>query len=142
LERSNGIYLLKTVSWNFDPLPNDILQVFCDALGSGMGYWFPELLLGFQSNLPLKSPVDDIFFHEALCVGSAIWDGVTRLPLGGRLAVFTDSLNTIYLFNSLSGDPGYNQLLHDVVEVIMAFGIDFRVFHISGERNVVADHLS
>jgi hypothetical protein len=142
LERSNGIYLLKTVSWNFDPLPNNILQVFCNASDSGMGYWFPELLLGFQSNLPLKSPVDDIFFHEALCVGSAIRDGVTRLPLGGRLAVFTDSLNIVYLFNSLSGDPGYNQLLHDVVEVIMAFGIDFRVFHISGERNVIADHLS
>jgi len=92
LEHSNGIYLLKTVSWNLDPLPNDILQVFCDASGSGMGYWFPELLLGFQSNLLLKSPVDNIFFHEALCVGLAIWDGVTRLPLGGRLAVFTDSV--------------------------------------------------
>jgi hypothetical protein len=125
LECSNGVYLLKTVSWNFDPLPNNVLQVFCDASGSGMGYWFPELLLGFQSNLPLKSPVDNIFFHEALCMGLAIWDGITCLPLGGQLAVFTDSLNTIYLFNSLSGDPGYNHLLNDVVEVIMAFGIDF-----------------
>lgn len=46
------------------------------------------------------------------------------------------------MFNSLSGGPGYNRLLMDVVEVILAFEIDFRVFHISSENNVVADHLS
>jgi hypothetical protein len=30
----------------------------------------------------------------------------------------------------------------DIVKVIMAFDIDFRVFHISGQDNVIADHLS
>jgi hypothetical protein len=107
-----------------------------------MGFWYTSLRLGFQSNLPPCSPVEDIFFYEALCVASAIHDGITRLPHNGRLAVSTDSLNTVYLFNSLSRDPGYNHLLIDVVEVILAFGIDFRVFHVSGESNVVADHLS
>ncbi|KIK39922.1 hypothetical protein CY34DRAFT_88341 [Suillus luteus UH-Slu-Lm8-n1] len=107
-----------------------------------MGYWYPSLNLGFQSSLPTRSPVNDIFFYEALCVGSAIHDAVTRLPHSGRLAVFTDSLNSMYMFNSLSGGPGFNRLLMDVVEVILAFEIDFRVFHISGDLNVVADYLS
>ncbi|KAG2350554.1 DNA/RNA polymerase [Suillus weaverae] len=142
LERSNGIYLLKSVSWQFEPLSLDVLKVFCDASGSGMGFWYPSLLLGFQSNLPERSPVHNIFFFEALCVTSTIHDAVTRLLKNGRLAVYTDSLNTVYMFNSLSGGVGYNHLLMDVVKVILAFNVDFRVFHISGEDNVVADHLS
>jgi hypothetical protein len=135
-------FLLDSISWNFHPLPNNILEVYCDASGSGMGFWYPSLHLGFQSNLPPRSLVEDIFFYEALCVASAIHDGVTQLPHNGWLAVYTDSLNTVYLFNSLSRDPGYNHLLIDVVEVILTFGIDFRVFHVYGESNVVEDHLS
>jgi hypothetical protein len=141
LARSNGVFLLQSVSWEYHSL-SDALHVYCDASGTGMGFWYPALNLGFQSNLPPRSPVDDIFFHEALCVGSAIHDAVTRLPRHGRLAIYTDSLNSVYMYNSLSGGPGFNRLLMDVVEVILAFEVDFRVFHVSGECNVVADHLS
>ncbi|KIK36363.1 hypothetical protein CY34DRAFT_94562, partial [Suillus luteus UH-Slu-Lm8-n1] len=142
LARSDGVYLLKSVSWRLHPLPPDILEVFCDASGSGMGFWYPTFNLGFQSGLPPHLPINDIFYTEALCVVSAIRDAVTRLPRNHRLAVYTDSLNSVYLFNSLSGGPGYNCLLMDVVEFILAFDVDFRVFHISGHDNVVADHLS
>ncbi|KAG1884228.1 uncharacterized protein F5891DRAFT_971247 [Suillus fuscotomentosus] len=142
LECSSGIFLLKSTAWNYRPLPTDVLQVYCDASGSGLGFWYPSLNLGFQSNLPECPLVKDIFFYEALCIVSAIHDAVTRLPKNGRLAVFTDSLNSVYLFNSLSGGPGYNRLLMYVVEVILAFQVDFRVFHISGEKNVIADNLS
>jgi hypothetical protein len=142
LERSNGIYFLKSVSWNPTALPADFLHVYCDASGTGLGFWYPALDLGFQSPLPARSPVEDIFFYESLCVTSAIHDAVTRVPANGKIAVFTDSLNTVYLFNSLSGPSGFNRLLIDAVEVILAFQVDFRVFHISGESNIVADHLS
>ncbi|KAG1767747.1 hypothetical protein EDD22DRAFT_967670 [Suillus occidentalis] len=142
LDRSDGIYLFKSTSWDYSPLPCDVLRVFCDASGSGMGYWYPSLNLGFQSNLPLHPVINDIFYSEALCIVSAIHDAVTRLPQNGRLAVYTDSLNSVYLFNSLSGGAGYNRLLMHTVEVILAFKVDFRVFHVSGDQNVVADHLS
>jgi hypothetical protein len=142
LEQSDEVYLLKSVSWQLYPLPSNTLEVYCDASGSGMGFWYPKLNLAFQSNLPDHSPVQDIFFSEALCVSVAIHDAVTRLPENGRLAVYTDSLNTVYLFNSLSVGPGYNPLLMDVIEVILVFRIDFRVFHVSGDNNIVADHLS
>lgn len=142
LERSDGVYLVKSISWSFAPLTSNVLEVYCDASGSGMGFWYPYLNLGFQSGLPEHSPIRDIFFFEALCVASAIHDAVTRLPFNGRLAVYTDSLNSVYMFNSLSGEPGFNRILMDVVEVILAFDVDFRVFHISGRDNVVADHLS
>jgi hypothetical protein len=142
LERSDGVYLFKSVSWSDLPHASDVLEVFCDASGSGLGFWYPRLNLGFQSNLPHRSPVNDIFFYEALCVASAIHDAVTRLPTNGRLAVYTDSLNSVYMFNSLAGEPGFNRILMDIVEVILAFDVDFRVFHVSGKNNIVADHLS
>jgi hypothetical protein len=142
LEWSDGIFLLKSISWQFYPLPSNTLKVYCDVSGSGMGVWYPKLNLVFQSNLPDRSPVQDIFFSEALCVSAAIHDAVTRLPENGRLAVYTDSLNTVYLFNSLSAGPGYNPLLMVIIEVILIFRIDFRVFHVSGDKNIVADHLS
>ncbi|KAG2341729.1 hypothetical protein BDR05DRAFT_887795 [Suillus weaverae] len=107
-----------------------------------MGFWYLSLNLGFQSNLPSCPLIDDIYFSEALCVVSTIHDGITCLPQNGQLVLFTDSLNSVYLFNTLSGGPGYNQLLMDAVEVILAFNIDFWVFHISGNENIVADHLS
>jgi hypothetical protein len=144
LERSNGVYLLKSVSWNLHLIAHapDVLRVYCDASGVGMGFWYPSLHLGFQSNLPARPPVSDIFFYEALCVASAIHDALSRILPGHRLAVFTDSLDTVSIFNSLSGETGYNQLLMFVVDLILATEVDFRVFHIAGERNVVADHLS
>jgi hypothetical protein len=142
LKRSDGIYLFKSVSWRYLSPQSDVLEVFCNASSSSMGFWYPSLNIGFQSSLPSRSPVTDIFFHEALCISSAIHDAVTRLPINGRLAVFTDSLNTVYMFNTLSAGPGYNRLLMDAVETILIFNVDFRVFHVAGEDNVVADHLS
>ncbi|KAG2349427.1 hypothetical protein BDR05DRAFT_972469 [Suillus weaverae] len=141
LEHSDEIYLVKLVSWPFLPLPSNVLEVFCDASGSGMGFWYPYLNLGFQSGLPEHSPIQDIFF-EALCVASAIHDAVTQLPLNRHLAMYMDSLNSVYMFNSLAGEPGFNQILMDIVEVILAFDVDFHVFHISGWRIAEAMHTS
>jgi hypothetical protein len=77
LERSDGVYLLKSISWQLYPLPSNTLEVYCDTSGTGMGFWYPRLNLVFQSNLPDHSPVQDIFFSEALCVSMAIHDAVT-----------------------------------------------------------------
>jgi hypothetical protein len=142
LECSDGIYLFKSVSWRCLTPQSDVLEVFCDTSSSGMGFWYPSLNIGFQSNLPTCSPVTNNFFHEALCVSSAIHNAMTHLPINGQLAVFTDSLNTVYMFNTLSAGPGYNQLLMDAVETILIFDVDFRVFHIAGEDNAIVDHLS
>lgn len=142
LKCSNGIYLFKSVSWCFLTPQCDMLEVFCDASRSGMGFWYPSLNVRFQSSLPTHSPVTDIFFYKVPCVSSAIHDSMTRLPVNGRLAVFTDSLNTVYMFNTLLAGSGYNRLLMDAIETILIFDVDFRVFHVAGEDNIVADHLS
>jgi hypothetical protein len=47
LEHLDGIYLLKSVSWSSNPLPNDTLWLYCDASGTSIGFWYPALNLSF-----------------------------------------------------------------------------------------------
>jgi hypothetical protein len=53
LERSDGIYLLKSLSWQLHCLPLDVLQIYCDMLGMGMGFCICPLTLGFKPTFPV-----------------------------------------------------------------------------------------
>ena len=139
---ADGVFFFKSVSWNFAHLPEDVLKVYTDASGDGIAYWFPVANVGFQSHLPGDAPAGTIFYFEALAVTSAILDAVHRLPTDGRIAVFTDNLNTVSMFNSLAALPPYNWLLMVSVDAIINSHVDFRVFYVPGVNNVVADHLS
>jgi len=139
---ADGIFFFKSVSWDFEHLPDDILKVYTDASGDGLAFWFPSMNLGFQSSLPGDAPSGTIFYFEALAVTAAILEAVHRLPPNHRLAVFTDNLNTVSMFTSLAALPPYNWLLMVAVDAIIDARIDFRVFYIPGVDNVVADHLS
>lgn len=141
LHTAEGVLFFKSVSWNFTHLPEDILRVYTDVSGVGLAYWFPTLNISFQSPLPGSALTGMIFFFEALAVTSALLNSVSRLQPGQRVAIFTDNLNTISMFNSLAALP-HNWLLMVAVNAILAAQIDFRVFYVPGVDNVVADHLS
>ncbi|KAF9244261.1 hypothetical protein BU15DRAFT_42310 [Melanogaster broomeanus] len=142
LQHSDGVYFLKSVSWSYRHLPSSVLRVYCDASPLAMAYWFPTLRLAFQSNITEDGPNNTIFFFEALTVCAAIHEATSRTAPGERLAVFTDNLNTVQMFNSLATLPTMNWLLMDTVDCVSRDGVDFRVFHVSGVKNTVADHLS
>jgi hypothetical protein len=118
------------------------LSVYTDASGNGMSFWYPSLNHGFQAPLPGTISSDTIFFFEALAVTAAIIDAAGRMHPHERLAVFTDNMNTVAMFNTLAALPPYNWLLMLVVDVILDSQIDLRVFHVPGVHNEVADHLS
>ena len=144
LLHSDGIYFLCSVSWSHDDLSPSVLHVYCDASPIALGIWYPSLALGLQA------PAHDIFaqhggsifYLEALCVCSAILDAAPRLSSGQQLAVFTDNVNTVQLFNSLSALPAFNWMLIQVADAVLDQGFDFRVFHVPGIHNQVADSLS
>jgi len=142
LRTSNGVFFLKSVSWSYCQLPPSTFRAYMDASGSGLAYWFPDLHLGFQAELPRSAPTGTIFYFEALAVTSAILDASCRIPPDGRLAVFSDNLNTVSMFNSLAALPPYNRLLLLAVDALLRAQIDFRVFFVPGEENFVADALS
>ncbi|KAJ3727532.1 hypothetical protein C8R42DRAFT_340177 [Lentinula raphanica] len=146
VERSSGTYLFDGMDWN--PSTECNMTIYCDACLTGMGYWIPELLLGFYSPIPLERSTHPIFFFEALAVLSAlVWYGSSMRSdssLSGRLrlVIFTDNTNTVDIFDSLSARPDYNFILQAAVDELILHDIDLRVIHIKGEDNLVADAIS
>ncbi|EJD46821.1 hypothetical protein AURDEDRAFT_63101, partial [Auricularia subglabra TFB-10046 SS5] len=83
-----------------------------------------------------------IFFNEALCVLSALEWASAFLPPRSRLAIFTDSQNSVDIYGSLKADPDYNLILLRACELAICADISLRVWHIPGVKNTVADALS
>ncbi|KAJ7162650.1 hypothetical protein C8R43DRAFT_880182 [Mycena crocata] len=147
LRKSDGMLFFAALDWN--PVTETDLTIYCDAsLRLGMGFWIPELLLGFYSSVPGDPPAETIFFFEALCVVSALrwFCGHPRATLPrsrpARLTVFTDNQNTVNIFNSLCATPNYNLLLRTAVDDLIESNVDVRVLHVKGEDNYVADAIS
>jgi hypothetical protein len=142
LSRLPGTHVLQSVDWDLDTAD---LTAYCDASLTGLGFWFPGLNTGFWSLVPEKPPKDTIFYFEALSVLSAILHSTSLgLPLN-KLVIYTDNLNTVHMFNTLSALPAYNDILKNAVDQLLSDidnPIQLRVIHISGESNTVADALS
>lgn len=139
---SQGVYILKARAWS--PQQCD-LEILCDACLHGMGFWCPTRNVGFAAELPpvpASSLEDSIFWFEALTVLAALqWAASLRSP-PSRLAIYTDNLNTVQMFDSLRASAPYNWILRSACEALITSGIDLRVWHIPGRDNIVADALS
>jgi hypothetical protein len=141
LTGSSGVHLLKSVYWD----PGDAtLTVYCDACPEGMGFWYPSLNIAFFSPTPYYENPDLIFYFEALCVHSALFDAHRRtLEKGsGRFLIYTDNSNTVDIFSSLRALPAYNHLLKTAIDILHSGGCDLRVLHVPGVDNAVADAIS
>jgi hypothetical protein len=140
VERSMGVHMLESVEWSYDSRLD--LLLFTDACLFSLGFWCPALSAGFQC------PLNDgghcgIFFYEALAVVSALQWALTSLASPPRrIAIFTDSSNTVDLFHMLRAQPCYNPLLLTSVDLLLRHGHQLRVFHVTSEDNAVADSLS
>jgi hypothetical protein len=137
----SGVRLLKSVYWGSGEAS---LTIFCDACPEGMGFWYPEFNIGFYSPTPCHEHPDLIFYFEALCVHSALFDAHRRTSTkgSGRFLIYTDNSNTIDVFSSLRVLPTYNHLLKTAVDILQLGDNDMRVLHVSGMDNAVADALS
>ena len=141
LESCSGVRLLKSVYWGAGEAT---MTVFCDACPEGMGFWYPELNIGFYSPTPWHEHPDLIFYFEALCVHSALFDAHRRTTARGtgKFIIYTDNSNTVDIFSSLRALPPYNHLLKTAIDILNLGDSDMRVLHVPGADNSVADALS
>ena len=154
LATTQGVSILNANEW---PVDEADMTIFCDAsTGSkgqgkpGLGFWIPSRNEGFYadgsiayaSNLVFNKDTGSIFYLEALSVLSAIFwvDQLSTRPR--RLLIYTDSMNTVDMFNSMRAEPGYNTILMEAVDALLDMEVSLRVFHIPGEDNTIADALS
>ena len=136
---SSGLHLLESTLW---PAESASLTIYCDACPTGMGYWYPNLDVACYAPTPADEHPDLIFYFEALCVLCALADACHRSQGPGRFLIYTDNLNTVDIFSSLSALPAYNILLREAVNLLTAGGHDLRDLHVPGDENAVADALS
>jgi hypothetical protein len=142
LSRLPGTRVMQSLDW--DPNTAD-LTAYCDASLNGLGFWFPGLSAGFWSPIPEDPPSSTIFYFEAISVLSAILHSTTLGFSVRKLVVYTDNLNTVQMFNSLSALPAYNEILKAAVDHLLSDltnPIQLRVIHVPGDLNTVADALS
>jgi hypothetical protein len=139
VEASDGVLMLDSIEWSEEDAD---LTLYSDACGFGMGFWAPRLLTGFQCPIPPSNDPPRIFFDEALAVVSALDYACRLTTVPHRVAIFSDNTNTVDMFNSLHAKPSHNPLLLTAVDISSSSSCLFRVFHIPGELNIVADALS
>jgi hypothetical protein len=139
VENSTGIHLLTSVSWS---ISDATVMVYCDASPCGLGFWFPATKQGFYCKTPSDLGINLIFYYEALCVLCALRHASLQYPVGSRIVLYTDNFNTVSIFCSLRCLPDYNLLLREAVNLVTEKDNDFRVLHIEGKKNDVADALS
>jgi hypothetical protein len=142
LSRLSGTRVLQSLDW--DPSTADV-TAYCDASLTGLGFWFPDFDTAFWSVVPEGPPKKTIFYFEALSVLCAIIQATSfAIPLQ-KLVIYTDNLNTVQIFNSLSAQPAYNEILKTAVDYLLSDisnPIQLRVIHVPGELNTIADALS
>jgi len=102
---------------------------------------------GFVYRIHSQTPHTEkvnIFFLELLTILSTIhYVASNFFHPPSRLLIFTDSLDSVGVFNSLSASQlMHNGVLPGVAQVILCSGIDLHVQHIEGKQNIKADLLS
>ncbi|KAH7915246.1 hypothetical protein BJ138DRAFT_1132731 [Hygrophoropsis aurantiaca] len=141
LQTCPGILLLDSLHWN--PFTDECSKVYVDASTSkGLGFWFPDINVGYQSPVPAVLPCSNIDFLEALAVCSAVRASIHLPHSPHRLAIYSDSTFAVDIFSSLRADSPYNQILMTSIDDVLLHHIDFRVLHVAGMDNTIADALS
>jgi hypothetical protein len=142
VEFSSGVYMLKSVEWDPRHTESRALIIFTDASAHGMAIYIPSLKLALQCPLPPLTSEKNIFFFEALAVCSAFHSATSLIESPHRLVIYSDNTNTVDIFNSLRTSAPYNRLLISAMNVILDHNIDFRVLHVRGIDNPIADAIS
>ncbi|KAF8988980.1 hypothetical protein BDQ17DRAFT_1257381, partial [Cyathus striatus] len=108
-----------------------------------IGIWDSVNHDGFHFIFPPSVPQQDIFVFEVFAVICAIHLLIQRTSPSHTIIVYSDSENTVALFNSLcAANAQYNALLKIAVDELLRRDYRLRVLWIPGAENHVADALS
>ncbi|KAJ3911164.1 hypothetical protein F5877DRAFT_93815 [Lentinula edodes] len=139
--KSNQVRMLDSEEWGLEEAE---LVIYCDACPTGMGYWFchDSRLLGYQCAVPRPDDSEKpIFYYKALTVVSSILHAI-KLSTVRHVFVFTDNTNMVDMFHALKAKQLYNPLLLTAIDHSICSNLQFRVAHIPGDENDIADALS
>ena len=98
LQTSLRIRLLSSMTWG----PEDTDEmVFCNACMMGLTFWYPAHCRGFYAMMLTVVAHKIIFYLKSWAVASVIDDLQTRAVDYSKIVIYTNSMNTVDICNSL-----------------------------------------
>ncbi|KAF9000975.1 hypothetical protein BDQ17DRAFT_1244875, partial [Cyathus striatus] len=108
-----------------------------------IGLWDSANHDGFHFIFPPQVPQNDIFVFEVFAIVCAIHLLAQHSSPTRTVIIYSDSENTVALFNSLwAANAQYNSLLKIAVDELLHCQYQLRVLWIPGSENHIADALS
>ena len=126
------IRFVDTGRWSEDDAD---LVMWTDASGKlGLSFIYAGNGFLYQLRQPNSgSPLVDIFFLELLAILSAIHHVACFPCPPRRVLLFSDSLDSVAVFNTLHASESlHNSILLAIAEIMMKTGMDLHVHHIEG----------
>ncbi|KAJ3749807.1 hypothetical protein F5878DRAFT_548413 [Lentinula raphanica] len=114
-----------------------------DASKIGLSFVFAGNGFFYEISADPEAPRVDIFFLELVAIMSAVAFAADLKTPPRRVLLYSDSLDSVDVFNSLAAkNSSHNAPLLAVSAIVLRTGFDIRVRHIPGRENIRADLLS
>jgi hypothetical protein len=141
IPKSIGVHIIGTGAW--DDSAADMVLWTDSSLRIAMSFVYAGNGFAYQIQPGSADTKIDIFFLELVAILSAIHHVASFDRPPQRVLLFTDSLDSVASLNSLRASESlHNGPLLGIAEVILRTGLDLRVRHIEGKKNIRADMLS
>ncbi len=136
MPKAIGVHLLEVALW--PDKAADIIFHTNATLTSAISFVYSNQAFIYQIQPPpLHTSKPNIFFFEELAILSAIYHSASLPSPSRHILIYSDSLDSIYAFNTLSVTKSiHNAVLIATAGIVASTGIDFRVQHISRKTNI------
>ncbi|KAJ8690349.1 hypothetical protein PTI98_013649 [Pleurotus ostreatus] len=141
IPRSIGVHFIDALRWKDSDA--DMVMWTDASLRNALAYTYAGNAFVYQIRENQTRYVIDIFFLEMVAILSAVHHAASLTTPPRRLLIFTDSLDSVGILNSLAAhEPLHNAPLKAIASIVLTTGVDLQARHIPGKENIKADLLS
>lgn len=139
LRSRNGLTLIRGNCWDVSEAD---VTIYCDACPAGMGFWPPSHGKAFFFRCPPEFDRNSDFCEAATIVSALQWALWLEVSLNLRVLIYSDNLATVEVFSSMRGNLPYYHMTMQAAAWIHNHVILWRILHVPGLDNQIADYLS
>ncbi|KAJ7609281.1 hypothetical protein DFH06DRAFT_1110879 [Mycena polygramma] len=113
------------------------------SLRTGLSFVYANLGFAYRLKECPTSIKIDIFFLELVAILCAVHHAASLKTPPRRVLLWSDSFDSVSVLASLAANESiHNGVVLAIAQIVLMSGIDLRVRHIAGKKNIRADLLS
>jgi hypothetical protein len=138
---SIGVRFVDATTWHDSEA--DMIMWTDASLRTGLSFVYSNYGFAYQLKECPTTVKIDIFFLELVAILCAVHHAATLPNPPRRLLIWSDSFDSVSVLASLAARESiHNGVVLAIAQIILTSGIDLRVHHIAGKKNIRADLLS